>query len=446
MQNQTMKNGFLTSKKGKRISIAVLITTLCITVLSFAIYEGSKKSVTLHTDGEADQVKTHAATVADVLAEQNIEVAKYDVVTPALDKNLEDGVAIEVERAQAIDIVVNDEKSSIWTIERTVEKVLDEAGIELAKHDQVEPALTEELDGANTITIDKAYQFTLVDGGKKKKYWSTSTTVGDFLKAEKIKVGKLDKLSKKKKATIKPNSTVKIVRVKKDTKKVEEKARFTVEKKDDDSLLKGQEKVVQEGKDGIIEKEYEIVKENGKEVSRSLVAEKTIEEPENQIVSIGTKVITASAETTSSPTVAKNSNKETAKKQPVKQTTKQPAKQQAKKQSTPSTNQIVSRGDSAPSGGKEFYVEATAYTADCAGCSGITATGINLKANRNLKVIAVDPSVIPLGSKVWVEGYGNAIAGDTGGAIKGNIIDLHMPSKKSAYSWGRKRVKVKVLN
>ena len=62
---------------------------------------------------------------------------------------------------------------------------------------------------------------------------------------------------------------------------------------------------------------------------------------------------------------------------------------------------------------------ATAYTAYCNGCSGITTTGINLRANPNLKVIAVDPSVIPLGSKVWVEGYGYAVAGDTGGAIKG---------------------------
>ena len=57
-----------------------------------------------------------------------------------------------------------------------------------------------------------------------------------------------------------------------------------------------------------------------------------------------------------------------------------------------------------------------------------TATGINLRSNPNLKVIAVDPSVIPLGSKVWVEGYGYAVAGDTGGAIKGNKIDLFMPT------------------
>ncbi|GGG30151.1 hypothetical protein GCM10007425_25990 [Lysinibacillus alkalisoli] len=94
---------------------------------------------------------------------------------------------------------------------------------------------------------------------------------------------------------------------------------------------------------------------------------------------------------------------------------------------------------------KEMRVTATAYTAYCAGCSGITATGINLRANPYLKVIAVDPRVIKLGSKVWVEGYGEAIAGDTGGAIKGNKIDVFIPNKARAYQWGRKTVTIKVL-
>lgn len=93
---------------------------------------------------------------------------------------------------------------------------------------------------------------------------------------------------------------------------------------------------------------------------------------------------------------------------------------------------------------KTMTVRATAYTAGCKGCSGITATGINLKKNPNAKVISVDPKQIPLGSKVWVEGYGEAIAGDTGGAMKGNKIDLHMPTKKKALNWGVRTVKIKV--
>jgi len=96
--------------------------------------------------------------------------------------------------------------------------------------------------------------------------------------------------------------------------------------------------------------------------------------------------------------------------------------------------------------GKTMTVSATAYTAYCAGCSGTTATGIDLRANPNQKVIAVDPTVIPLGSKVWVEGYGEAIAGDTGGAIKGNKIDVFIPTQGEALQWGRKNITIKVLN
>ncbi|MFC4355724.1 3D domain-containing protein [Chryseomicrobium palamuruense] len=94
----------------------------------------------------------------------------------------------------------------------------------------------------------------------------------------------------------------------------------------------------------------------------------------------------------------------------------------------------------------ELYVNSTAYTAYCAGCSGITKTGINLRKNPHLKVIAVDPSVIPLGTKVYVEGYGYAIAGDIGSAIKGNKIDVFFPTKSQAYNWGRKKVKIKILD
>lgn len=92
-----------------------------------------------------------------------------------------------------------------------------------------------------------------------------------------------------------------------------------------------------------------------------------------------------------------------------------------------------------------YTMEATAYTAYCTGCSGVTANGTDIRSNPNLKVIAVDPNVIPLGTKVWVEGYGEAIAADTGGAIKGNRIDVFIPNEADAYEWGRKNVTLKIL-
>jgi N-acetylmuramoyl-L-alanine amidase len=115
--------------------------------------------------------------------------------------------------------------------------------------------------------------------------------------------------------------------------------------------------------------------------------------------------------------------------------------------STPSTSTPApAPAQESKSVSKEITVEATAYTAYCAGCSGITATGIDLRSNPNRKVIAVDPHVIPLGSRVYVEGYGEAIAGDTGGAIKGTRVDLFMASQSSALNWGRKTVKLQILD
>ena len=95
---------------------------------------------------------------------------------------------------------------------------------------------------------------------------------------------------------------------------------------------------------------------------------------------------------------------------------------------------------------KTITVKATAYTAYCNGCSGVTKKGVNLRKNPQAKVIAVDPSVIPLGSKVKVEGYGYAVASDTGGAIKGNRIDVFIPDLQKAEKFGvRNQVKVEVI-
>ncbi|MFN2745803.1 MULTISPECIES: LysM peptidoglycan-binding and 3D domain-containing protein [unclassified Bacillus (in: firmicutes)] len=110
-----------------------------------------------------------------------------------------------------------------------------------------------------------------------------------------------------------------------------------------------------------------------------------------------------------------------------------PVKQEAAEQQPEQTN-------------KELTVTATAYTANDGGISGITKTGVDLNANQDAKVIAVDPDVIPLGTKVYVEGYGEATAEDTGGAINGNKIDVFIPNKQDAMKWGVKTVKVQILD
>ncbi|PFD44821.1 enterotoxin [Bacillus cereus] len=135
-----------------------------------------------------------------------------------------------------------------------------------------------------------------------------------------------------------------------------------------------------------------------------------------------------------------------------KQETPAPAKAQAPAAAKPAVKPAVKAAETnEPSGGRELTVVATAYTAHPSENGGtyggrvLTAMGHDLTANPNMKMIAVDPKVIPLGSKVWVEGYGEAIAGDTGGAIKGNRIDVLLGSDSASQKWGRKTVKVKIL-
>ncbi|WP_416829091.1 3D domain-containing protein [Ectobacillus polymachus] len=100
----------------------------------------------------------------------------------------------------------------------------------------------------------------------------------------------------------------------------------------------------------------------------------------------------------------------------------------------------------APSGGRELYVKATAYSVEKSMKigEGVSSIGISLKGCP--KVIAVDPSIIPLGKHVWVDGYGEFIAGDTGGDIKNNRIDVLVPTEADASNFGVKYVKVIVLD
>lgn len=94
--------------------------------------------------------------------------------------------------------------------------------------------------------------------------------------------------------------------------------------------------------------------------------------------------------------------------------------------------------------GRFLDVQATAYSMNEPGMGFITAIGIDLRVNP--WVIAVDPSVIPLGSIVEVPGYGIAIAGDTGGKIRGHIIDVHMVDVAAAWQWGRRNITIKILD
>ena len=97
---------------------------------------------------------------------------------------------------------------------------------------------------------------------------------------------------------------------------------------------------------------------------------------------------------------------------------------------------VVSRGFT-----RSIVVEATGYTRYDEGCSDYTATGEYLRRG----IIAVDPSIIPMGTRVFIPGYGVAVAADTGGAIRGNKIDLAFDTRSEAFAWGRRTITMFIL-
>lgn len=134
---------------------------------------------------------------------------------------------------------------------------------------------------------------------------------------------------------------------------------------------------------------------------------------------------------------AEKAAKEKAAKEAAEKAAAEKAAQQEKQEQQASENQ--------PSG-QTMMMEATAYSsdpADALGGGSVTATGQNLLVNP--MAVAVDPSVIPLGTRLYVEGYGEAYAVDTGSAIQGNIIDVHFSTAGQCEDWGRRQVKVTIL-
>lgn len=238
--------------------------------------------------------------------------------------------------------------------------------------------------------------------GVPRMVTTEENTVGELL--DNLKDISLDNYSLDTKETTKlsNNMVINLASVKEKIVKKTIPLQFGIEKKENSSLEKGKEKVIQEGIDGeaevTIKESYsgeELI--NSEEVSRRITKKAT-----NKIIEIGT------AEPKVEAVAASN------------------------------TNGTIDNLNYS----KALNVVATGYTPYDPGCNGVTAIGT--PARRG--VIAVDPKVIPMGTKLYIPGYGTAVAEDVGGAIKGNKIDLCYSTKQEAYSWGVRNITVYVLD
>lgn len=236
-------------------------------------------------------------------------------------------------------------------------------------------------------------QVDIVVGNRIYPVYTFKSTVAQVIEEQNIIVDDGDLVTPQLVAPAEDGQVVKIVRVDKQEEIVHKKVPFKVIRQVDDRLPQGIEKVNQNGIDGLKKMVYLKVLNDGIEVSRDLVKTEMIKEPQPKIIAVGRRTV---VHTTSRSLEMKRTVT-----------------------------------------GNTLTAQATAYT-----FTGYnTSTGITPYRG----VVAVDPNVIPLGTRLYIENYGEAVALDTGGSIKGNRIDLFFCTREEALNWGRRTVNVQIL-
>ncbi len=310
---------------------------------------------------------------------------------------------------KTITVTIDNNKIEVTTLSSNLEKILNENNIALAEGDWISVPVNSNIKHGDDINIKSAVNVSLSVDGQQLKLKTVKDTVEEVLMERNIKLNKLDKISPKLEEKVKEGLNVSITRVEEKILEKREKINFSKEVKKTDKYETGTKKLIQGGELGEKLISTKVIYENGKEVSRKVVGEKVTKKPINEVLAVGTLNLV----------------------RPSRGSKTLPAMNYSRK----------------------LKVRATAYTSDYNHLgyrddpyAGMTASGKRAKRNPNgYSTIAVDPRVIPLGTKVYIEGYGLAIAEDTGGAIKGNKVDLYMDTYPQTQNWGVRTVDMYIL-
>ena len=173
-------------------------------------------------------------------------------------------------------------------------------------------------------------------------------------------------------------------------------------------------------------------------MSHEVIAEESVQNMSSSLISLA---VESEAVKEAKNVIEEKEKAEREAKEKAEREAKEKAEQEAREQAEREAQEEAIRN------GRTMVMESTAYSSDPADLLGggtVTATGQNLLENPI--AVAVDPNVIPLGTRLHVEGYGEAYAVDTGGAIKGNIVDVHFPTYEQCIQWGRRQVVVTILD
>lgn len=282
-------------------------------------------------------------------------------------------------------LVLDGKEASVQTFARTVGGVLEAEKVVLLEKDEVAPALDTPLEDGMVVTVSRANAIQITLDGKLMAARARGETVRDVLGEFGINLGPKDEVTPVMEARVVPDMEIKVARLRTETQVDEAPIEYNTKKQYTTSLPQGSTRVAREGREGTERRTWQVAYRGGLEVNRQLASREVVTPAVDKVVMVG-------------------------------------------------SGMVVSRG------GKNIrYSEAIDMLASAYSHTGSnTASGVY----PHYGVAAVDTSRIPIGTRLYVEGYGYATALDRGSAIKGNRIDLFFESHSEAMKWGLKRVKV----
>lgn len=294
-----------------------------------------------------------------------------------------------------VELNINGKTKTVFTYEKTVGDFLKKEGIVLKNKDLVSPSIDEEINKDMKITISSPKSYHIKDGNKTIIAEANGYTVADVLENLNIKLNKLDRVSLPLDEIAKEGMEIKIDRVVVENIENKIEIPFETESRENKDMFEGDKNVITKGEVGQKTESLKNTYVNGVLETTEVLKSEITKDPVKEVVEVGTKKAAAA-----------------------------PNGKNAK---------------------RVIVMQATAYDPSA---GSKTAMGTRARVGA----VAVDPRVIPLGSKLYIESmdgfasYGYATAEDTGGAIKGNRIDLFYNSNAEANRFGRRNVKVYVLD
>jgi len=361
------------------------------------------RPVVLQADGETTTWWSHARQVSDVLRLAGVRLGDWDELT--LDGRLverdaplpkptamplyrwgrlqwpvQHPVHISLRRAVPVHVLDNGVPATFYTTATTLGTALHQQGVALYLGDRITPDLGSRVVPGLQVTIQRSVPVTILVDGRIIKTRTRAQTVADVFDQERVVLIGEDRSEPEGETAIRPELVIRVVRVRQEIELEQEPIPFETVWQADEELELDQQRLVQSGGPGVTLRRFRVLYEDGQVVSRAQEDEWVGREPQTKIIAYGTRIVSRPVETEAG----------------------------------------------VKSYWRKIRVLATSYSAATAGKDlnhpeyGITYLGWPMRYG----IVAVDPTVIPLRTEIYVPGYGLGVAGDTGGAIKGRHIDL----------------------